>query len=113
MSWPLMLTTSLSAQGSLSAHDLFVYGLATWRVTHMLLYESGPWGILIRLRSGVGVTHNEDGEPETHVHTWTYCLWCLSVWVAIVLVCAPSIIAVVAALSAVAIFADLGRIRWQ
>lgn len=114
---PMTLTSSLIAQESLSGSDLLALltcvGLATWRVTYMLQNESGPWDLLIRARERVGVTHNEDGEPETHVHTWTYCLYCFSVWVAIILACLPVLFSIPFALSTVAILVDRLRQPWQ
>lgn len=59
---------------------------------------------MTKARERVGVTHNENGEPETHVHEWTHCIWCLSVWVAIILLCLPVLVSLVFACSAVAIW---------
>lgn len=56
--------------------------LAVWRVTHMLLRETGPWGLIRRLRIALGVIY--DREDETTLvgfrYELTVCMWCLSVW---------------------------------
>jgi len=53
---------------------LFLGILATWRVTHLLHAEDGPWDVLAGLRRVVGsglAGHLLD------------CFYCLSVWVAV------------------------------
>lgn len=109
MSSPLMLIISWLEKGNFNGLDLLalsaLVGLAVWRVSHIVLYESGPYGLVRRFRERVGVTHNEDtDEPETHVHEWTHCIWCLSVWVAIILLCVPIGVSIMFACSAAAIW---------
>ena len=53
---------------------LVVAALATWRITHMLLAEYGPWYIFARLRMLAG-----DGPIGKILD----CFYCLSVWVAL------------------------------
>ncbi len=48
--------------------------LATWRVTHLLRAEDGPWHILVRLRQRAG-----DGVWGELLD----CFYCLSLWVAL------------------------------
>ena len=53
---------------------LFLGILAVWRVSYLLVFESGPWNLLARLRN-----HFAQG-------FWgelTSCLYCVSVWVAL------------------------------
>ncbi len=52
----------------------FVAAVATWRVTHMLACEDGPWDVLARLRRrlGTGV-----------LGRLMDCFQCLSIWVSI------------------------------
>jgi hypothetical protein len=47
--------------------------LATWRVTHLLAREDGPFDIVLRLRASLG--HGVLGKLFD-------CFYCLSVWVA-------------------------------
>lgn len=52
----------------------FVLGaLATWRVTHLLVHEDGPWDAVLRLRGALGNGF------------WGHlldCFYCLSIWIA-------------------------------
>jgi hypothetical protein len=54
--------------------------LATWRVTHLLVEEDGPWDAVVRLRARVG-----PGQLGAVLD----CFYCLSIWVA-----APATVAV-------------------
>ena len=62
---------------------LLVAGLATWRVSHILLYENGPFAAFRRLREGLGVIYASDasGEVVSYHYELTTCILCLSVWV--------------------------------
>lgn len=51
-----------------------VAGLATWRVTHLLVSEDGPADIVVRVRRRLG-----GGVLGRAMD----CFWCLSVWIAI------------------------------
>ena len=60
-------------------------GLATWRLTSLLAHEHGPWAVVQRLREAVGVESYDDGAVATTrnpVAGAFACLWCLSIWVA-------------------------------
>jgi hypothetical protein len=56
---------------------LVVAVLATWRVTHLLALEDGPWRVLVRLRARLG-----DGVLGALMD----CFQCLSLWVAMAFV---------------------------
>lgn len=62
--------------------ELAVLALATWRLTHMLLRENGPWGAFRRLRVALGVVY--DPQDDTRIVAFRYeistCMWCLSMW---------------------------------
>lgn len=63
--------------------DAIVGALATWRVSHMLLYEEGPWSIFLQMRKRLGVQYAEDDTTViSYRYTITVCLWCLSIWIA-------------------------------
>ena len=52
----------------------FVLGvLATWRVSHLIVSEDGPWNVIARLRRRLGAT--QAGQ-------WMDCFGCTSLWVA-------------------------------
>jgi hypothetical protein len=46
--------------------------LATWRVTHLLHAEDGPWKLLLRFRTAV----------RASLGTLLDCFYCLSLWIA-------------------------------
>jgi hypothetical protein len=52
---------------------LLVASLAVWRVTHLLIFEDGPWNIFNRAR------HFSSSSFWTAL---TGCFYCLSVWIA-------------------------------
>jgi hypothetical protein len=47
--------------------------LATWRVTHLLVEEDGPWDAVVRVRGRLG-----SGQLGAVMD----CFYCLSIWVA-------------------------------
>ena len=61
-----------------------IYALATWRLSHMLANERGPFDVLGKLRSAAGVGYEVDGGivAETELARLATCVWCSSVWVA-------------------------------
>lgn len=85
---------------------LIVAGLATWRLSSLLLYESGPLDIFMRLRSAV----ENEGLGPAPLRQLFSCMWCMSPWVG--LVCAVLMLTeywvalLPFALSAVAILVD-------
>ena len=59
--------------------------LATWRISALLSYEAGPFGILEWIREKVGIIHDDEGE-KIAVHDNIFaqvldCVWCISVWI--------------------------------
>jgi hypothetical protein len=64
--------------------DLTVAAIATWRITHMLLYENGPFRLFRKLRERFGVVYADADSSEvvSFQYEITTCPWCLSVWVA-------------------------------
>lgn len=57
--------------------------LATWRISSMLVKESGPFDVFDRLRDIAGVKYNQHGESYG-TNMWSSllsCVWCTSVWV--------------------------------
>jgi len=47
--------------------------LATWRITHLIVAEDGPWDIVVRLRRALG-----EGELARLMD----CFYCASLWIA-------------------------------
>ena len=48
--------------------------LAVWRITHLLVHEDGPWGLVARLREQLG---------QSFWGRLMDCFKCLSVWTAV------------------------------
>lgn len=82
-------------------------GLATWRISKLLMDEAGPWNVVQRFRETFGFVHDDDGNivavPEGSV---LGCIYCLSVWVGLSLVLLPPNIRRVFAVSAIAILVE-------
>lgn len=51
---------------------LILGALASWRISHLLSSESGPWQVLDRLR----------GSMHGFLKELFHCIYCISVWVA-------------------------------
>lgn len=98
------------------ALDFFILGMATWRITSLLVREQGPWNIFERIRELSGIIHDEDGNvlaiPDNFFADVLSCVWCCSIWVAfgwsIVFFIYPVItwVAIPFALSSITIFLD-------
>ena len=96
--------------------ELIVFGLATWRISSMLVDEPGPFRMFIKLRGMFGITHDMDDNvlivPDGFMPGVLSCVWCTSVWVGffwtiMYLLCNYSLyLAFPFALSAIAIIAQ-------
>lgn len=84
--------------------DLLIKGLATWRLTKLLMDEEGPGDILLKARTAIGIKHDDYNKP----FMWPtgnpmYCLWCFSMWIGVACALLPSKWLVPFSLSAIAI----------
>lgn len=65
-----------------------IMALATWRLTSLFVNEAGPFNMFKWLREKTGITHHDDGEianiPERFWAKLLSCVWCLSIWMAII-----------------------------
>jgi hypothetical protein len=81
---------------------LIVAALATWRLSSLLLYESGPFGVFMHLRSQAAWT--------SFTAQLFSCMYCMSVWVgllcAVLMLTEYRVVLLPFALSAVAILVD-------
>lgn len=70
----------------------------------MLVQEQGPGRLFVKLRELTGIEHTEDGHVLSY-GDWTplHCVWCTSIWVAIVLIWIPVVVLLPLALSGMAI----------
>lgn len=62
--------------------DLVILALATWRMSHLLAFEDGPWHLFERLRYLSGVRYDAESRQiaTTHLAEGVLCTWCNSVW---------------------------------
>jgi len=64
---------------------LLILGLATWRVSNLLVNERGPFDIFVHLRELSGIEHDQDGIPtvipDGFIPGVLSCVWCASMWV--------------------------------
>ena len=59
-----------------------INALATWRMTRMLIHETGPGDIFTRFRDIIGVLYIKDKVvTKNNLSTGFMCFMCLSVWV--------------------------------
>lgn len=62
--------------------DIILLGLATWRVTSLLVWEDGPFEVFARLRYRLGVRYDE--HSVAYGTNWfakgVICPACASVW---------------------------------
>lgn len=67
--------------------DFLILGMATWRISSMLVQEKGPWNIFEKIRKLSGIEHDDNGNalliPDNFFANVLSCIWCCSVWVAI------------------------------
>ena len=65
--------------------ELILIALATWRVSSLLVFEEGPFLILVKMRSLAGVYYDEYSEPQGKnvIARALLCVWCISFWVAL------------------------------
>lgn len=85
-------------------YGLLINALATWRVSHMLVHEDGPYEVFKNLRKGMGFEYDIDGDiiiqPTGSIFS---CIYCMSVWVAPIFMVAPAWISKLFAVSALAV----------
>lgn len=65
--------------------DFAILCLATWRISSLLVDETGPFDMFLKLRELVGITHDEYKRvaeiPDRFLPQLLSCMWCTSVWV--------------------------------
>lgn len=67
---------------------LVIYTLAIWRLSNMLVDESGPFDMFGKLRHKAGVKYNTHSKPygETFLAQLLSCIYCVSVWISAIFV---------------------------
>ncbi len=63
--------------------DVMLGAIATWRISHMLLNENGPFSVFRYARGLLGVTYDLEEEDRilSAKYEITICIWCLSMWI--------------------------------
>lgn len=107
-----MLLQALPSEHLVS--NLVLVALATWRVTHMLVDEDGPWQVFVHMRKLMGWLYDPDGNVVWADPTNPFsCVWCLSMYVGVAMFVLPWWVNAVFAFSAAAIVLEVGieRVR--
>ena len=87
--------------------QLVFNGLATWRVSNMLVKEEGPYKVFQKLREATGIIHDDEGRVlATPDNNLLSCVWCVSVWIAAISLIVPSWLTRALALSTIVIGLD-------
>lgn len=72
---------------NISALEFLILGLATFRVSYMLVKETGPFDVFFYIRDWVGIIHDANKEPigfsDRFFAKLLSCVFCTSVWVGI------------------------------
>lgn len=69
---------------------LLEYGIATWRVSRMLVKEAGPGQMFVGFRERTGIEYDRDGNLSSYPD-WNplHCVYCTSIYVAVAMLLAP------------------------
>ncbi len=72
------------------ALELVVSALATWRIASLLATEQGPWDMFGKIRATLGVYYHAEGSLMPYADNVfgkaVICVWCSSVWIALLFV---------------------------
>jgi len=62
--------------------DYLILGLATWRISNLLVNEDGPWEVFTKLRDILGVRFDEHSKAygTNVISRMLACIWCLTPW---------------------------------
>lgn len=68
---------------TINPFEFIIMGLAAWRMTSLMVSEDGPWDILARFRSWIGVYYDARSVAcgKNVIAQALTCEWCCSVWV--------------------------------
>lgn len=64
--------------------DLVMLGIATWRISSLLVDEDGPFDIFVKFRSLIGLEYDSVHDawvPSNGFASLFSCVWCVSVWI--------------------------------
>lgn len=68
--------------------DLILLVFASWRLSNLLVNEAGPGNVLVKLRKLTGIYYDERSKRQsrTFIGDLFNCIWCMSVWVGLLMV---------------------------
>ena len=67
---------------SIDPFSLLLIALATWRISSLLVRESGPWDLFSRLREWAKIEYDDMGNVMNGGRLGALaCLECMSIWV--------------------------------
>lgn len=79
---------------------MLLHSAATWRLSYALVHERGPGSVFVKLRSWTGIIHDEAGSPIAIPDSSVLgCIYCTSVWVAVLMLAVPFVVVLVLAIS--------------
>lgn len=63
--------------------ELIILIMASWRLSHFLVEEEGPWQIMLKIRTLMGVTYDQYSQKQgtNAISDMLSCVWCTSYWV--------------------------------
>jgi hypothetical protein len=97
----------LKPQGHLSAIELIVYALASWRMAYMLVNEAGPFMMFTQIRKVTGIQHDNAGKPIAWPDVnLLSCIYCTSMWTALFSLIIPRWLVNILAISGLAILVE-------
>jgi hypothetical protein len=70
----------------MTGFEFIILALATWRLSSLLVNEEGPFSVFTNLRYLAGVRFDEYSQSygKNVVADALQCVWCASVWIAII-----------------------------
>lgn len=86
--------------------QVILASLASWRVVHMLLSENGPFHVFYKIRQALGTQEDDYGNTISYKYEITICVYCLSVWVAMLAYFIPREILAILSISTIVIFVE-------
>lgn len=86
---------------------LLEMGLATWRLSRMLVKEDGPGHVFMRLRHATGIEYAPDGSLWSYPD-WTplHCVYCTTLYAGALLYLLPPWLRLLLAISGIAVLAE-------
>lgn len=71
----------------MSIITFIILSLATWRLSSLFVNEAGPFEMFYHLRYKLGIRYDDHGQSysTTEYGELFNCVWCFSIWAAVVI----------------------------